>query len=217
MKARVFVSAVVALVLAPSLTSAQGIVASGKIGTLGLGADVSFGVLPRLALRVGASFQPIEPSREIDDIDFELQLPSPNFMGAVDLYLAGPLRLSAGLISFGSDIEVTGDLTEDVEIGDETYSPEEIGTLTGLFDTKDVAPWAGIGLGKSLGPGVAFTMDLGVAFSGEPAVTLSADGPISGQPAFQANLRQEEANLQEDASLVKLFPVLSIGLSIGFR
>jgi hypothetical protein len=60
-------------------------------------------------------------------------------------------------------------------------------------------------------------MDLGVAFSGEPAVTLNASGPLANDPVFRANLAQEEANLQEDASLVKLFPVLSIGLSIGFR
>jgi hypothetical protein len=217
MRVRTIAVAALLAAVAPSMVAAQGIVASGRVGTLGLGADVSFGVLPRLALRVGASFQPWEPSREIDDIDFELQLPSPNFMGAVDLYLAGPLRLSAGIISFGSDIEVTGDLTQPVEIGDETYSPQEIGTLTGVFDTKNVAPWAGIGLGKSLGPGVGFTMDLGVAFSGEPEVMLNATGPLSSQPAFQANLAQEEANLQEDASLVKLFPVVSIGLSIGFR
>lgn len=217
MRVRTLALAVLLAVVAPSMGVAQGIVASGRAGTLGLGADVSFGVLPRLALRVGASFQPWEPSREIDDIEFELQLPSPNFLGAVDLYLAGPLRLSAGVISFGSDIEVTGDLTQPVEIGNETYSPQEIGTLTGLFDTKDVAPWAGIGLGKALGPGVAFTLDLGVAFSGEPEVTLNATGPLSNDPVFQANLRQEEANLQEDASLVELFPVLSIGLSIGFR
>ena len=217
MRARMFVVAAALVAVAPSVGAAQGIVASGRVGTLGLGVDVSLGVLPRIALRIGASVQPWEPSREIDDIDFELQLSTPNFMGSVDLYLAGPFRLSAGLISFGSDIEVTGDLTEDVEIGNQTYSPEQIGTLTGVFDTKDIAPWAGIGLGKSLGPGVAFTMDLGVAFSGEPAVTLNASGPLANDPVFRANLAQEEANLQEDASLVKLFPVLSIGLSIGFR
>lgn len=195
--------------------AAQGISATARFGTLGLGVDGSLGLGPRLAVRAGVGFQPWEPTREIEDIDFELNLPSPAWMAALDLYVAGPLRVSGGLVAFGSDIEVTGRLTGNVEIGNDTYSPQEVGTLTGVFDTRDVAPWAGVGLGKR-GLGLGFSMDLGVVFAGEPAVSLSADGPLAGQPSFQANLAREEQNIQEDASLVKWYPVLSLGLTFGF-
>jgi hypothetical protein len=213
---RTFVSFAALAMIVPSTAAAQGMSASGHVGTLGIGADVSIGILPRVALRAGANVQPWKPKREIDDIDFELTLPSPSFLGAVDIRLLGPLRISGGLVSFGSDIEVTGQLTEDVEIGDATYSPEQIGALSGLFETRSLAPWVGIGLAKSVGPGVGFLLDLGVAFTGEPDVSLSASGPIANDPTFQANLRQEEQNLQDDAKLVKLYPIVSIGMSIGW-
>jgi hypothetical protein len=197
---------------------AQGIAVSGRIGTLGLGVDASIGLTPQLGVRGGMNFMPWQPEAEFEDVDFELELPSPTFLGLLDWYPGGgSFRLSGGAVLFSEDTEVRGRAAEPVEIGDQTYTPEQIGTLSGDFVTRDLAPYLGIGVGKlggRRGPGLA--IDLGVAFHGRPDVQLSASGPIAELPEFQANLREEEENIEDDASWFRVYPVLSIGLVIGF-
>ena len=92
-----------------------------------------------------------------------------------------------------------------------------VGTLSGVFETRDNSPYAGISFARLGGrSGVGFAFDLGVAFHGVPGVRLSAAGPIASRPEFQANLALEERNLEADARPFRFFPVLSMGVAIGF-
>jgi hypothetical protein len=208
---------VVAAIAASSPGTAQGIAVSGGVGTLGVGGGVAIGIGQRIGLRASGNIQPWELTQEYDDVEFTLNLSSPSFSALLDLYVAGPLRLSGGAVFFGGDTEVRGRLTGPVAIGNQTYTADQVGTLSGVFDTSETAPYAGIGLGKVGGrKGMSFMLDLGVAFQGAPAVNLSATGPIASQPAFQANLAQEETNIEEDARPFRFYPVLSLGLVLGF-
>jgi hypothetical protein len=215
MRCSVLVVAALAVASAPG--TAQGIAVSGSVGTLGVGGGIAIGLGQRIGIRAMGNIQPWELTQEYDDVEFTLNLSSPSFSALLDLYVAGPLRLSGGAVFFGGDTEVRGRLTGPVEIGNQTYTPDEVGTLAGLFDTSETAPYAGIGLGRVGGrKGMGFMLDLGVAFQGAPAVRLSATGPIASQPAFQANLAQEETNIEEDAKPFRFYPVLSLGLVLGF-
>jgi hypothetical protein len=210
------VSALAAVVAAPG-AAAQGIAVAGKVSTLGVGADVSLGITPMLAVRAGVSFQPIEPSRTFDEIDFTLDLASPNYVAVVDFSPVGAFRLSGGVVYFGSEHELRGDLNQSVQIGNATYTPQQVGTLTGVFETKELAPYVGIGFGRLGGRrGLGFAFDVGVAFQGEPDVQLSATGPIATQPVFQQNLAIEEQNIQDDAKYFRFYPVISLALVFGF-
>ena len=53
-------------------------------------------------------------------------------------------------------------------------------------------------------------------FQGVPGVSLTADGTMSGNPAFQADLAKEEADVQDEADKFQFYPVLSIGISYQF-
>jgi hypothetical protein len=196
---------------------AQGIAVSGRVGTLGLGVDGSLGLTPQFGVRAGINVQPWQPEAEFEDIDFELDLPSPSFVGFVDWYPAGGgFRLTGGAVLFTNDTEVRGRPAEPVEIGDQSYTPEQIGTLSGEFVTEDLAPYLGIGFGRLGGRrGVGFTLDLGLAFQGKPDVQLSAAGPLASQPEFQSNLREEEEAIEGDAEWFRFYPVASIGVVIG--
>lgn len=204
--------------LAPSALSAQGFTVSGRIGTLGLGAEGSLALTDMLAVRAGAFYQPWEPSFEYDGIDYTFDLASPSFLGVVDIHpTGGAFRFTGGLVFFGADTEGRASLVGPVEIGNETYTPQDIGTLTGTFATNDMAPYIGLGFGKAPGStGGAFTFDIGVAFQGEPDVDLSATGPLASDLTFQADLAREENQIQEDAELFRYYPVISIGFVIGF-
>ena len=202
----------------PGSAAAQGIAVAARAGTLGIGGEASIGLTRQIGLRGGVNVQPWEPKVDLDEVEFTVQLPSPTYHAMVDLYpMGGGFRLSGGFAWFSTNVEVTARPTEPVDIGDQTYSPQDVGELLGEFETKEFAPYVGIGFGRLGGrSGVGFVFDLGVAFHGEPTVSLSATGPFADQPAFQANLAAEEDNINDDARRFRVYPVLAIGLAIGF-
>lgn len=207
----------VASIIAAAPVTAQNFAVAGRLGTLGAGVEGSFALTNQLAVRAGANVQPWEPTREWSDVDFTLDLASPSFLAVLDLHPGGgAFRLSGGAVLFSADTELRARLTAPVEIGDDTYSPQQIGTMTGVFATKDLAPYLGIGFGKAPGAsGAGFAFDLGVAFQGAPDVRLSATGPLASDPVFRANLAKEEANIEDDAKVFRFYPVLAIGIVIG--
>jgi len=105
---------------------------------------------------------------------------------------------------------------EPVEIGDNIYNPEDVGTLTGVFTRNTLSPYLGIGFGNAATSKIGFFLDLGVGYHGEVDFTLVADGPIVSDPEFQNDLEEEEQRIKEDVKDYKYYPVLSIGFSIGF-
>jgi hypothetical protein len=59
-------------------------------------------------------------------------------------------------------------------------------------------------------------LDVAVAFTGDPDLTLEASGPITQQPSFQAELEREQARAQEDLdSYYRYWPLLSFGVRFG--
>jgi len=214
-------SKVLAVVAALSALAASPVAAqigfSPHVGTLGLGADISVGLLPVLGIRAGGNLQPWKPILEFDDVEYTIDLASPTWFGVLDLYIAGPLRLSGGAVGFTNDTKIDARVTQSVDIGNTTYTPEEIGTIGGVFEANRVAPYAGIGFGKTpRSSGVGFSMDLGVAFHGEPTVRLTASGPLASSPEFQSNLTREEANVQDDAKSFRVYPVVALGFVVAF-
>ena len=70
-------------------------------------------------------------------------------------------------------------------------------------------PYAGIGFGNSVRPGgrVAFALDLGVLYTGSPRIQMEGDGMI-------APTAEQGPDIEADLEGVKLYPVLSLGLSL---
>ncbi len=110
-------------------------------------------------------------------------------------------------------------LNQDIEIGGATYTPAQIGSLTGTVDFRKTAPYFGLGLA---GQGkIALLLDLGVGITGTPRVDLIGQTPLTGsaKAQFDANVAQELAEVRADIagkSYLKFHPVVSVGLKIGF-
>lgn len=187
------------------------------VGSTGLGADFALGVHRHLGLRAGGSFFPFDFNITESDVDYSLSFPSPQFLLAVDVYPAGTFRLTGGLLIRQGDFDLAATPAEPVEIGGVVYSPADIGTLTGALATNAVSPYLGLGLGSPNKRGVGFFLDLGVAFHGEPAVSVTASGPIASVPQFQQDLDEEIADIQDEVSKFTVFPVVRLGLMIGLR
>lgn len=200
----------------PRAGAAQlGVAARG--GSLGLGADVGLALGERLVVRGGVGVLPFEITGTLDDVEMTLELPRTWYNLGVDLYLTGPMRIGAGFLFKSDDVMLSATPTTPQEIGGQEFTPEQIGTLTGTLDNGDRAPYVLLGFGKHTASGFGLTLDLGLAFQEETLVTLDASGgTLSDDPQFQAELDQEETNIENDHSTyIDLWPILSLGFRVG--
>jgi hypothetical protein len=84
---------------------------------------------------------------------------------------------------------------------------------------KSAAPYLGIGYGNVSGAGVNFYADLGVMFMGSPKATLTANcGSLNATQCaqLQNQAAAEQAQLEDKLKNAKYYPVLNIGITIGF-
>jgi hypothetical protein len=199
----------------PSAATAQFALAA-RAGTLGLGGELAAGLSERVVIRGGIGIVPFEPNMSFSDLDLSLKLPTVYNVG-IDLYLNGAFRLGGGLLFRTDDPTVNGNFTASQEIGGTVFTPQEIGTLTGILDASNRAPYVLIGFGRHTAPGVGLFLDLGVAFTGDPSVTLSAaGGTLSDDPGTISALNQEARDFEADMrGYLKIWPILSLGIRLG--
>ena len=89
----------------------------------------------------------------------------------------------------------------------------------GRPENSNWAPYIGLGYGnvvldadKTWG----FVFDIGIMWQGSPSVALSANGTKAGDSTFQQDLAMEESDIQDDADVFRIYPVLSFGISYQF-
>lgn len=202
-----------ALLLAPAGASAQ-IAILPKVGTGGLGADLTLGLSDRVGLRAGLGFAPFEVDGiEIDGNSYSGSFPDYFAIAGLDLKVIGPLRLIGGVMIRSGDFEFEAEIDGEFEFNDQIYT--ESGTFTGVWENSAVAPYAGIGFFDTFGSGVGFYIDTGVVFAGDPEVT----GELGGNLATVVPPSDFEAELQnindELPSYAQYYPFLQFGLKIG--
>jgi hypothetical protein len=199
-----------------------GLGVSTRIGTLGIGVDVAKSITPQVNGRVGFNFGNIATSRTDSGINYDAQLnlSSVQLVGDYYPFRSNGFRVTGGLVAQSNKFAVTskpgnnGNYT----IDNNQFNASEVGNLTGEYKySNSIAPYFGIGIGKSTNEGFGFNADLGVMFAGSPKVTLNASNPTFNtnsvtRTALDNQVRQTESDLKG----FNLYPVLSIGLSYGF-
>ena len=188
-----------------------------KVGTLGLGVEVTRTMGPRMNARAGVNFFDYEYSISDDGIDYtgDVGLLSGALLADVHPVPLLGLRLSGGLLFNGNELDLVGaPAATTVMIGDEEYTIDSVGEVHGSIGFGSVAPYAGIGWGNAAGGIVGFSVDLGIAFQGTPTVEFSTTGLLAEDEAFLQELAQEEKNFAESLESFKYYPVVSVGLSV---
>lgn len=178
-------TAVPAVLLAILLASPP--VASGQVGvgiragTVGLGADIALTMSPNIQLRGGAAIQPWNPTFTISDIEYTVNLPGSFINVGLDFFpTGGGFRIGGGVLFKPDDTSISGVFAGSVDIGGQSYTGSQVGTLTGTVTSKSAAPYAMIGFGKHASSGIGLFLDLGATFVGER--TDRRRRPISGEP-----------------------------------
>jgi len=215
------VSALLLTGISPAAFAGTGDIAAGiKGGTLGIGGEVTVGILPGINFRTGYNSLNYDGNTSKSDIDYDYKLKLSTFPLLVDwhpLPISG-FRITGGAMINNNKIDATGQAQGTYTIGDASYTASQIGTLTGKIDFNSIAPYAGIGWGNAVSTHLPLTItcDVGVMFQGTPKVSLDATGPIASDATFKANLAKEEADIKDKTDGFRYYPVVSLGLSYKF-
>ena len=198
------------------------------ISTLGFGASATRRITPRVNVRGainGFSF-----GTDIDDTDvsYDVDLTLINVSTLVDYHPVKNLglRLTGGLIFNDNKLEGSG--RPSGAIGDQTftfdgtdYSLSDVGSVDAEVDFgSPVAPYIGIGWGNAVRPGQrwGFSANLGVMFPGSPSIDITPNTSLVGTELadLQADIDAEERKLEDDLDILKVYPILSVGLTYHF-
>ena len=190
---------------------------AARAGTLGIGGEAALALSDRLVLRGGLGLTPFDVSTTFDGIDVELELPESWYTVGVDLYLNGAMRVGGGFLFRPDDPRLTATPVDPVDVGGRSFTPEEIGVLTGVLGAQGRAPYLLVGFGKHTSSGFGLSLDVGAAFTGDPEVTLDAEGgTFSDQAELDARLIQEAEDFEEDMKgYLRFWPIVSLGVRLG--
>jgi hypothetical protein len=204
----------------PVGVAAQGIAMAPKVGTTGIGADLILSLAPKLALKGGVGFTLIDTRLDFDCEDpgggcttYDVEPPPIFLTGSLDIRLAGPVRVMAGLLYRSDDTRFFGDLDGPSEVGDVIFAGP--GRIEGALTSPETAPFLGVGFGRLGGEGFSVYLDLAVAYAGDADVEMSGSGPIASEPGFDTELEKERLRiLGETESWYRFWPIVNLGFRI---
>ncbi len=207
---------------APSLGSAAMIGVAGRVSTLGLGVEAAMPVAPFIGVRGGlyGFSYPYDAKHSGNDYEFDLKLLSGALLADLKPPVF-PLRATIGLIANGNELDAKAKpgSAASYQIGGQTYTAADVGQFKGKVQFNSVAPYAGLGWGSVSGFGLGVVVDIGVMLQGSPKVSMGTTQTLpdaSAQQQLEADLAQEEGELEDDLKSFRFYPVVSLGVRFGF-
>ncbi len=172
---------------------------SAKLGVLGLGLEYTYSLGDRWAVRGGPYGSTYSVDQSAAGIDYEVDLNWDSVSLALDFHpTTGAFRITVGVLQNDNGALAQSRASQDVTIGGVTYTPAEVGTLRADISFEEDASFVSFGWDWSRNKRFGIALDLGLLNQGAPLISLSADGILSGDPAFQDDLAAEEAELRDD-------------------
>ena len=191
-----------------------------KVGTTGPGLEATIGILEWLNLRAGGYYFRVRHGGTVQDVEYDFDVKLASVPLLVDLHpFENEFRITGGAVYNRNMADLDGTPNTDTKIGDHTYTPEEIGELSGSIRFNLFAPYIGLGYGNAVldaDKTWGFVFDIGIMWQGTPSINLSSDGTKAGDPTFQSDLDRQKNDIQDKADYFRIYPVLSFGISYQF-
>lgn len=210
----------------PRQLDGQGFAVDVSGGTTGGSAHAQLGLHPRLALRMGYNYLEFgRDDEEVSGVSYSGDLEFSGFGGFVDLHpFRSAFTVTGGVFVGDKSVLLDAVPVEDVTLGDQAFTPEEVGTLTGDAEFADTAFFAGLGYDPSLYKDgkLSLVVRAGVLFADEPDVALDASilGDSSLPDEARTRLRDaldaEAIQIADDVDDYAYYPVLTLGLGYRF-
>ena len=195
-----------------------------KAGTLGLGLEARWDPpVPWFDLRVGMNRYDFDDTGSYSGVEYDATLALDSYYLTGNLkFPVSPFRFTVGAFSNGNELQMlsadTGDL--DINIGGTPFPVASVGALRSNTSFGSTAPYAGVGFDFEVFGKAGLNLDFGVLWQGEPTVTLEATNWDNLSAAEQAllgpALATEQAELQDETSDFKAWPVVSLAFVYNF-
>lgn len=193
-------------------------------GTLGAGGSLAISLTPWAALRTGYNTFVTTFDQDLEGIAYDAHPRLKSVPLLLDLRPSGGgFHFTGGILFNQSELQTRAHTGGGVEIGSRAYSSNEVSSLTGRITARRQAPYVGLGFGGTPRGGGRFSLalDLGIVAQGLPHAELTGVTTLSGaeREQFQRDVTQEQGELQRAIDdlpgVVRLYPVLSLGLTVG--
>jgi hypothetical protein len=178
-------------------------------GTLGYGVTFERPLLFNASVRIETGLLSVSDERTYDGNPYTSTFHHADVLLAGDWRPSGGrLRLSAGLL-FGDDRRtlVARNNGGMYLLNGDSYAPGATGTIAGQVSFNHPSLYAGFGTGTGLLRGLSLSFDVGAVLR-NGTTTMTATGPLAGNPVFQRDLNAVGAQLQTRY----IEPVIGIGL-----
>ena len=189
-----------------------------KAGTLGIGVEGTWRPLPYLDLRVGANQFNYSDNGIYGGVNYDAEIDLDNYYVTGNFrFPLSPFRLTGGLYANGNEFNaVSADNGAIILIGGDPYPADAVGTLSASAAFDSTSPYFGVGFDFTVFGKVGMNLDFGVLLQGSPQVSIGTDGLLAGDPTFEASLDAERAELEDELSDYKAWPVVSLGFVFNF-
>ena len=187
-------------------------------GTLGAGPELAYRNGHYVGIRADAGFLSYSHNEAVSQIDYNGRLKLDSYGLAADVFpFGGGFRISAGARKNDNKIELNGTPSTSVTVGNNVYTPAQVGTLSGTVKSNSFAPTISLGYGGALAKGFTVGAELGVMFQGTPKVNnYHATGLLASTPAFEADLAAEEQKVNDKVHSYQYWPIAQILLLYRF-
>ncbi len=193
-----------------------------KAGTLGLGVEATWPVVPFFDLRAGLNTFDYDMSGSQAGLDYDAELALDTVYATANFrFPLNPMRLTIGIFSNDNEIALLNQgSTGVIIIGEVPFPASEVGTLRSEIAFDSTAPYLGLGFDFRAFDKASINFDLGVLWQASPLVALTADGSLATDPilrdAFLLALEDERQELETALDSFKAYPVVSLGISFNF-
>ena len=192
-----------------------------QAGTQGFGINLSYNIVPSFYLKLEGNYFRYNRSFNISDIDYEGNVDLSN-VGLTGNYLpfeGSGFRVTAG--AFFSHNEITGSTKgagQQVNVNGTTYTLQPADSIEETAKWNACDPYLGVGWDWAFGEkqNLVLGLDLGVSYIGSPSTSVTGTGRFATNPVAMADLVAEQANVQDDLSRYKFYPVVKVSFTYRF-
>jgi hypothetical protein len=193
-----------------------------EAGTTGAGLFGSWRFDDHLGVRAGFDyFQTSQREPTIEDITYSTTLRLLSEPLTLDIYpwTKHSFHSSVGMLFNQNELTGTAGASGTITIGGHPFPATDVGTLNLKIDQQLVNPYLSIG-GNFLyfdhAHHWALGGELGVAYTGEPSVSLTREGGRSTAPLIDQAVKIEQQRVQDYADQFQWWPVVKLMVSYSF-
>jgi hypothetical protein len=187
-------------------------------GTQGIGGEASYLLSDRLVLRSNVTYLGLNVDENIDSNAYKFDFGALFAGGTLDFHpFQSGWRISGGVKYV--DLQFDAGFTGGMEIGDNDYTVDEIGTVTvKARNSNQVAPYVGFGYDASHfsgdGYGLRFGIDVGALYVGDPDIAIATTKTVSG---LETDIAKETAALEDKiGQYFNFYPVAMVSGRMTF-